>query len=203
MPHMHWRGKAYRYEAIYPDGREEVLLSVPRYDFNWQTYYWYEEPVSVPKGTQIRSVAHWDNSRNNLYNPDPSAEVRFGLQTADEMMLGWMNYVWERPGAGSEVLALSPGDPAGVFDQADRNGDGQLTEDELDDGFRRAMQHAKIDTSQPVSREAFAKFLEAMRHMRAQRLEAIREGKIPADGGRQRGQQESASDAGEAAAEPE
>src|SRR5262249_50558320 len=98
VPHMHWRGKDYFYEAIYPDGRRETLLTVPRWDFNWQSVYRFQEPLRVPKGTRIHSIAHWDNSRNNLLNPDPSKEVRFGLQTWDEMMVGWVAYVWERPG---------------------------------------------------------------------------------------------------------
>lgn len=103
MPHMHTRGKSWRYEAIYPDGRREVLLNVPRWDFNWQSVYRFAEPVRVPKGTQIRSVALWDNSANNPNNPDPKATVRYGLQTWDEMMNGWMTYVWVRPASSSNA----------------------------------------------------------------------------------------------------
>src|SRR5262249_21624098 len=95
VPHMHWRGKDYRYEVLYPDGNRETVLSVPRWDFNWQSMYRFEESVKLPKGSRLCSVAHWDNSRNNPYNPDPTKTVRFGLQTWEEMMVGWAVYVWE------------------------------------------------------------------------------------------------------------
>jgi peroxiredoxin len=92
MPHMHLRGKDFRYEAIYPDGKKETLLSVPRYNFNWQTLYRLAEPKAVPKGTRIHCVAHFDNSTKNPHNPDPTHEVLWGDQTWEEMMLGWMDY---------------------------------------------------------------------------------------------------------------
>jgi thiol-disulfide isomerase/thioredoxin len=106
LPHMHYRGKSFHYEAVYPDGRRETLLSVPRWDFNWQTNYWFAEPLRVPKGTRLRAVAHWDNSRNNPANPDPSKEVHYGLQSFDEMLNGWVHYVWEEP----EGAAASAGE---------------------------------------------------------------------------------------------
>src|SRR5262249_25242284 len=95
MPHMHLRGKSFRYEAIYPDGKSEVLLSVPRYNFNWQSVYRFEEPKAVPKGTKIHCVAHYDNSEKNPHNPDPKKDVYWGDQTWEEMMVGWMDYYYE------------------------------------------------------------------------------------------------------------
>ena len=92
MPHMHLRGKDFKYTLVYPDGREEVLLSVPKYDFNWQLAYEFAKPIIVPKGARIDCVAHFDNSANNKYNPDPSKEVRWGDQTWEEMMIGWFNF---------------------------------------------------------------------------------------------------------------
>ena len=92
MPHMHLRGKDYLYRAIYPDGRTEVLLSVPKYDFGWQVYYYPKKPIRVPKGTRIETVAHYDNSSRNPKNPDPTKAVRFGEQTWDEMMNGFFDY---------------------------------------------------------------------------------------------------------------
>lgn len=89
MPHMHLRGKAFRYVAHYPDGREEVLLDVPRYDFGWQTEYFLAQPKRMPKGTRLESIAHFDNSEDNLNNPNPKATVRFGEQTFEEMMIGF------------------------------------------------------------------------------------------------------------------
>ncbi len=89
LPHMHLRGKSFRYEAVYPDGTVEVLLDVPRYDFNWQLWYEFKEPKLLPKGTRIRCTAHYDNSEDNVYNPDPDAWVTFGEQTWEEMMFGF------------------------------------------------------------------------------------------------------------------
>ena len=95
MPHMHLRGKDFIYTVVYPDGRKETILSVPRYDFNWQLLYRPKEPVLLPKGSRVECVAHFDNSPNNKYNPDPAKEVRWGPQTWEEMMIGWFDYVVE------------------------------------------------------------------------------------------------------------
>ena len=92
MPHMHFRGKDFTYTAVYPDGHSEILLSVPKYDFNWQLTYVLEKPVALPKGTRLDCVAHFDNSTKNKYNPDPTKEVRWGDQTWEEMMIGWFGY---------------------------------------------------------------------------------------------------------------
>lgn len=89
MPHMHIRGKAFRYEVEYPDGRRETLLEVPRYDFNWQLTYEFAEPKHVPAGSTLHCLAHFDNSEDNLANPDPTKPVRWGDQTWEEMMIGW------------------------------------------------------------------------------------------------------------------
>jgi hypothetical protein len=92
MPHMHFRGKDFKYTAVYPDGRSEVLLNVPKYDFNWQLTYIPEKPIALPKGTRLDCVAHFDNSTQNKYNPDPTKEVRWGDQTWEEMMIGWFSF---------------------------------------------------------------------------------------------------------------
>jgi hypothetical protein len=92
-PHMHLRGKDYIYIAHYPDGRKEVLLSVPKYDFSWQVYYYPVKPLRMPKGTKIETIAHFDNSTKNPQNPDPSKAVRFGEQTWEEMMNGFFDFV--------------------------------------------------------------------------------------------------------------
>ncbi len=92
MPHMHVRGKDFTYTAVYPDGRSEILLSVPKYDFNWQLTYIPKEPIALPKGTRLDCVAHFDNSARNKFNPDPAKEVRWGDQTWEEMMIGWFTY---------------------------------------------------------------------------------------------------------------
>ncbi|MBX9654327.1 redoxin domain-containing protein [bacterium] len=95
-PHMHVRGKSFRYEAKYPDGRTEVLLDVPKYDFNWQLWYNLTEPKILPKGTELRCTAYFDNSTNNPSNPDPTKRVTWGEQTWDEMMFGFYSTVETR-----------------------------------------------------------------------------------------------------------
>lgn len=92
MPHMHVRGKDFEYKLIYPDGKEKILLRVPKYDFNWQLTYFVKEPIAVPKGSRIECIAHHDNSANNKFNPDPTITVRWGDQTWEEMMIGWIDY---------------------------------------------------------------------------------------------------------------
>jgi hypothetical protein len=85
-PHMHVRGKEMTYRLEYPDGRKEIVLSVPRYDFNWQLGYELAKPIRIPKGTKFVATAHYDNSSNNRFNPDPNRTVYYGNQTWEEMM---------------------------------------------------------------------------------------------------------------------
>jgi len=92
-PHMHLRGKDFEYKAIYPDGRQEVLMSMPQYDFNWQTGYGLKQPLRLPKGTVIECTAHFDNSAGNPHNPDPKRDVTWGDQTWQEMMIGFIDMV--------------------------------------------------------------------------------------------------------------
>ncbi|HKA23045.1 MAG TPA: thiol-disulfide isomerase [Blastocatellia bacterium] len=105
MPHMHLRGKDIIYRAIYPDGRSEILLSVPKYNFAWQVYYYPLKPIAAPKGTRLEAVAHFDNSTKNPRNPDPNREVRFGEQTWDEMMNGFFDYTLDNQKLGGERAA--------------------------------------------------------------------------------------------------
>ncbi len=91
-PHMHLRGKAFKYVITYPDGRSEELLNVPRYEFNWQLSYILAQPRQVPAGSKLEATAWYDNSANNKYNPDPTKEVHWGDQTFQEMMIGFFNY---------------------------------------------------------------------------------------------------------------
>jgi hypothetical protein len=96
-PHMHVRGKDMTYIAHYPDGTSETLLSVPRYDFNWQITYELAQPKILPQGTQVEVIAHYDNSTANKSNPDPTKDVRWGDQTWEEMMIGFWGTVLEAP----------------------------------------------------------------------------------------------------------
>jgi hypothetical protein len=88
-PHAHVRGKAWKYELIQPDGKSEVILNVPHYDFNWQIEYQFGQPIDVPAGAKLKVTAWYDNSKDNPANPDPNNKVKFGDQTWDEMMIGY------------------------------------------------------------------------------------------------------------------
>ena len=108
MPHMHVRGKDMRYEAVYPDGRREILLNVPRYSFYWQMLYKLKKPIAIPKGTRIAVTAHFDNSFRNKYNPDAGRAVRFGDSTSDEMLAGFVDYIVEKPQGERNIAKINP-----------------------------------------------------------------------------------------------
>ena len=107
MPHMHVRGKDFKYTIVFPDGREEVMLSVPKYNFNWQLEYRLAANLVLPKGTRIDCVAHFDNSSNNKFNPDPTKDVKWGDQTWEEMMIGWFTYVVPASASATETAAVA------------------------------------------------------------------------------------------------
>jgi hypothetical protein len=112
MPHMHYRGAAMEYRATYPDGKTEILLNVPNYDFGWQTNYAFKQPKLLPKGTKIQVTATFDNSAKNKYNPDPTKDVRWGDPTYDEMLIGYIDFIPERkavPGMDAKALAAFVG----------------------------------------------------------------------------------------------
>jgi hypothetical protein len=90
--HMHFRGKNILTKAIYPDGREEVLLYVPHYDFRWQETYFLKKQFLLPKGTKLMTVAYFDNSKYNFQNPDPSKSIRWGEPSDEEMMGFWLQF---------------------------------------------------------------------------------------------------------------
>ena len=92
MAHMHVRGKAFKYEITHPDGKRDILLDIPRYDFNWQLRYDYTTPRMIPRDSRIKITAIYDNSADNPANPDPAKKVRWGPQTQDEMMIGYVEY---------------------------------------------------------------------------------------------------------------
>jgi hypothetical protein len=96
QPHMHLRGKDMTIEAKYPTGERETLLSVPHYDFNWQIVYYEKSLLHLPKGTELLLTAHWDNSVNNKWNPDPTATVRWGDQSSQEMLAAPMAVIIDR-----------------------------------------------------------------------------------------------------------
>jgi hypothetical protein len=92
FPHMHVRGKSFEYRVTYPTGETETLLDVPKYNFNWQLSYYLKEPKVLPKGSVIEVIAHFDNSPNNPFNPDPTKDVYWGDQTWEEMVAGFIDF---------------------------------------------------------------------------------------------------------------
>ncbi|MET0211370.1 MAG: peroxiredoxin, partial [Vicinamibacterales bacterium] len=92
IPHTHLRGKSWEHTMTWPDGKTETILAVPKYDFDWQTEYVFATPLRVPKGSVLRAVAHYDNSKNNKSNPDPTKDVYWGDQTWEEMQYTGITY---------------------------------------------------------------------------------------------------------------
>ena len=118
MPHMHLRGKDFEYKLINPYGKETIVLSVPKYDFNWQTTYKLTTPLTLSKGTKIHCTAHFDNSAANPSNPDPTRTVVFGEQSSEEMMTGFFQFRnsadisgFEQPEAFQRVMVICPYPP--------------------------------------------------------------------------------------------
>jgi peroxiredoxin len=152
MPHMHVRGKSFRFELVGPDNSRRTLLDVPRYDFNWQLLYRLAEPLMAPMGSRIEATAVFDNSANNPANPDPAKTVRWGEQTDDEMLLGYVEYVnpAENPSqatasANHEPLRLT-GKSLGILGKRlDKDGDGRISKDEA--GATFAKLHAQLDAN--------------------------------------------------------
>ena len=104
LPHMHFRGKDFEYRLVLPDGSSKTLLKVPRYDFNWQLTYFLKDPIAAPKGSRIECIAHHDNSERNKFNPDPTKEVRWGQQTWEEMMIGFLDYTIDSQDLRAQTL---------------------------------------------------------------------------------------------------
>ena len=161
MPHMHVRGKAYRYELELPGSAPKTLLDVPRYDFNWQLLYRLSEHIDLPAGSVLKGTARYDNSAGNPANPDPTRRVQWGEQTDEEMMLGYIEYYLP------EVPPGTPADPrptAGrrgrskAFDALDRNHDGRITLDESPSPSQ--FKAADVDGNGEVTREELKTFLQ-------------------------------------------
>jgi hypothetical protein len=91
FPHMHLRGKAFEYKFKPSGGAEQTILRVPNYSFNWQLTYRLENPIRVKPGDMMEIAGYFDNSPNNPYNPDPKAEVRWGEQSWEEMVVGFID----------------------------------------------------------------------------------------------------------------
>ena len=146
LPHMHLRGKSFFYEVVYPGGKRESLLNVPRYDFNWQLEYLLNNPIELPQGSRIHCVAHYDNSEANPVNPDPSQTVRWGDQTWEEMLIGYFNYLvpmgTERPHEQDSTMQRI----TELFDHLDSNLDNAVTKEEVP--FRYRLLFNQIDANE-------------------------------------------------------
>ena len=110
FPHMHLRGKSFEYNVLEPGGKVRTLLRIPHYDFYWQLSYRLAEPIPLKAGTILQAVATFDNSKNNLHNPDPDSAVTWGEQTWAEMMVGFFD------------VAVDPSIDKQQFFIRDRNG---------------------------------------------------------------------------------
>ncbi len=130
MPHMHLRGKSFKYEILFPGGKRETVLSIPRYDFNWQTAYRLQKPITLPPGTRIHCTAHYDNSKENPFNPNPDIPVSWGDQTWDEMMIGYFDVAIPYSPSSKNQLALG-GRPERLIARFDKNSDGEISRDEI------------------------------------------------------------------------
>ncbi len=188
LPHMHVRGKSFFYEAVYPDGRRETILDVPRFDFNWQTSYRLAEPKPLPAGTRMHCIAHYDNSENNPSNPNPKATVRWGDQTWQEMMIGYFDIAVPRTpnraagavvnadGRRAPVEAPSTDTPAtpsrggaglgaraaDVLRRLDRDGDGRVMRDEVPDRLRAIFDRMDRDGDKVLSAQELERGLDAL-----------------------------------------
>lgn len=156
FPHAHYRGQSSTLAIRYPDGREEMILSLPKYDFNWQRAYEFKDPIKVPAGAKLIARYTYDNSTQNAANPDPSKKIVWGDQSFEEMLYTAISYRWtdetsadqkgeyqELLNAGrlfgmlddnidesiqkDEIRGRAGRRLAGNFDRLDRNGDGALS----------------------------------------------------------------------------
>jgi hypothetical protein len=115
-PHMHMRGKSAEYRITFPDGKAETLLNVPKYNWHWQLWYDLTEPLKLPKGTKLECTEHFDNSRNNPENPDPTKTVIWGQQSFDEMMICMINVAFDANITTKQMLAPDKPKPAATSD---------------------------------------------------------------------------------------
>jgi peroxiredoxin/mono/diheme cytochrome c family protein len=151
-PHMHLRGKSFRYELTLPDGSRETLLDVPHYDFNWQTAYALSEPRTIPAGAKLQAFAAYDNSPKNLANPDPSKTVTWGDQSWDEMLLGYFDVAVPRNADDTAARVIAAvgelREPMAIvkriFETLDKNKDGKLSRNEV--GPAQKAVFDKLDT---------------------------------------------------------
>ncbi len=140
MPHMHQRGKSIKYELLTQNGERETLLNVPHFDFNWQLRYELRQPLRLPDGSRIQVTGVFDNSKDNPANPNPSVMVRWGDQSDDEMLIGYLECEYD-----FEDSTFQNGEKENhLFNRLDRNEDEFLTQNE----FTKPQLFPFFDTNQ-------------------------------------------------------
>jgi hypothetical protein len=149
FPHAHYRGRSARFELQYPDGRRQLLLSVPNYDFNWQREYVLQEPVAIPAGSKLVYITVYDNSPQHKGNPDPTKTVTWGLQSWDEMLYGGVRFRWVDETVEHPTHDAQLGRVQQLFGYADRDQDGRITVAELPEPMRPLLGRAMgfLDTN--------------------------------------------------------
>lgn len=158
-PHMHLRGKSFRYTLIGTDGSKDILLDVPHYDFNWQTGYRLAEPRKLVAGSRILGEASFDNSAGNLNNPDPSVWVKWGDQTTDEMMIGYFDILVPRGSAAADPReqlrrqAMRKLQAKGAFDKLDADQSGRLERKEIPQRWHNQFDLLDIDGNGTITRD--------------------------------------------------
>jgi hypothetical protein len=171
FPHAHYRGYASNMKIRFPDGREELLISLPKYDFNWQRGYEFDEPLEVPAGSLLIASYTYDNSENNFANPDPNAKVTWGEQSHEEMLYTSFSFRWadetsdNRKDEYQEALNANR-----LFGAMDDNIDGKIELAELrgmmGDRLKPVFPALDTDKSGALSKEEFAQMNAVMQRMR-------------------------------------
>jgi len=173
MPHMHLRGKSFRYELQYPDGKKETLLDVPAYDFNWQTSYHLAVPKDLPEGAKIHCVGHYDNSKQNLNNPDPTARVTWGDQTWDEMFIGYFDVAYPIEAGNKPPFSFPRGNrgptPEMLMARFDKNNNGTIEAEELPIFLRFRFAKIDADGDKVITEEELKEAFKQARRQREER----------------------------------
>ena len=139
FPHAHYRGASSKFLVRYPDGKEDLVLSVPHYDFNWQRYFQLQEPLEVPAGTMLIHRTTWDNSAANPYNPDPTLDIAWGEQSWEEMLYGGVSFRYKNSGLESGEWDRVEFRADVTIGYLDKNEDGKLVMDEVPEQMRKRM----------------------------------------------------------------